>query len=133
MPDGRDRVGYAFNIAYIESKGIVSEMQEGIGITNVYNAIWVRRRKSGSFLTSAPPPVDFGFGDGNQEPECVINRSRIPERLRNISIEPHYIGTLTISFVILTANCARKVILRKHVVVRAILTFLTHTFFSRGG
>ena len=102
MPDGRDRVGYAFNIAYIESKGIVSEMQEGIGITNVYNAIWVRRRKSGSFF--------------------------VPLRRRQ-----HYIGALTISFVILTANCARKVVLRKHVVVRIVLTFLTHTFFSRGG
>ena len=133
MPDGRDRVGYAFNIAYIESKGIVSEMQEGMGITNVYNAIWVRRRKSGSFLTSAPPPVDFGFGDGNQEPERIIDRSRIPERLRDICIEQDDIGALTIALVIFTANRARKVVLRKHVVVRAILTFLSHTFFSRGG
>ena len=40
MPNDRDRVGYAFDIAKIESKTTIWEMQERIAITNIYGS-WI--------------------------------------------------------------------------------------------
>jgi hypothetical protein len=42
MRRGRDRVGFAFNIAYVQSTGSVREMQGWIGINKFYRGIrWV--------------------------------------------------------------------------------------------
>ena len=39
MRRGRDRVGFAFNIAYVQSTASVRKMQERIAISNFYRSI----------------------------------------------------------------------------------------------
>src|SRR5439155_7744305 len=55
MPSDRDRVGYAFDIAYIKHKAIVWEMQEGIVITNIYKGLLLPGKPGmpGSYVTAA--------------------------------------------------------------------------------
>src|SRR5690348_4021551 len=57
MRRGRDRVGFAFNIAYVQSTGSVREMQGWIGINKFYRGIrWVEKAAK-SCSDILPPEV----------------------------------------------------------------------------
>jgi hypothetical protein len=59
MRRGRDRVGFAFNIAYVQSTARVWEMQGWIRINNLYRSIrWVRFVIF-CFPRSGPPKLGF--------------------------------------------------------------------------
>jgi hypothetical protein len=79
------------------------------------------------------PPGNFGIGYGNQEPQSIVDRRRIFERLCDVRVEKHDVRALTIALVILAANRISEVVFRKQIGVGTGLTQLTHTLFFRAG